>query len=94
MVVSNITRFNTDPFNTWRSAFRECTKLSSQVIPGQIDDETKKRLDIWCTIGTDSYAIDGAIKGREYGQQYRNDMNMLQKINDFIWMKEQYDKFH
>ena len=24
--ISNVTAFNTDPFNTWRSAFRECTK--------------------------------------------------------------------
>ena len=30
--VSNITAFNTDPFNTWRSAFRECTKLASAII--------------------------------------------------------------
>ena len=26
--VSNITAFNTDPFSTWRSAFRECCKLA------------------------------------------------------------------
>jgi hypothetical protein len=94
MVVSNITRFNTDPFNTWRSAFRECTKLSSQIIPGQIDDETNNRLDIWCTTGDDRYAIDGAIRGRIYGKQHRHNINMLLKINDFVWMKEQYDRFH
>ena len=29
--VSNITKFNTDPFSTWRSAFRECAKLSSKI---------------------------------------------------------------
>ena len=26
-VISNTTAFNTDPFNTWKSAFRECVKL-------------------------------------------------------------------
>jgi hypothetical protein len=30
--VSNITRFNTDPFSAWRSGFRECVKLSSKLI--------------------------------------------------------------
>ena len=31
--ISNITAFNTDPFNAWKSAFRECTKLASAIIP-------------------------------------------------------------
>ena len=30
--VANITAFNTDPFNTWKGAFRECAKLSSKTI--------------------------------------------------------------
>ena len=33
--VSNITRFDTDPFNTWKSAFRECVKLASKTIDRQ-----------------------------------------------------------
>ena len=33
---SNITQFNTDPFSTWKSAFRECVKLSSKSITGQL----------------------------------------------------------
>ena len=28
--IANIKAFNTDPFNTWKSAFRECAKLSQQ----------------------------------------------------------------
>jgi hypothetical protein len=31
--ISNITAFNTDPYNAWKSAFRECAKLSSAIIP-------------------------------------------------------------
>ena len=38
--VSNITAFNTDPFNTWKSAFRECCKLASKTIERQNDEET------------------------------------------------------
>ena len=30
--VSNTTNFNTSPFETWKSAFRECCKLSSKII--------------------------------------------------------------
>ena len=66
--ISNITAFNTDPFNTWKSAFRECCKLSSKVIDRQKNQETEDRLDIWCTVGADKpygkHAILGAKAGR------------------------------
>jgi hypothetical protein len=95
MELSNITRYNTDPFNTWKSAFRECCKLSSKVIDRQVDDETNKRLDIWCSVGADrkfgKYAIEGAIAGRKYGEINQNNLDALKNINDFIWLKEQFD---
>lgn len=94
-VLSNITRFNISEFHTWRSAFRECCKLASKVIDRQKDEETIKRLDIWCTVGADrlygNYAISGAIAGRKYGEEHKNNKEMLMKINDFNWLRE---KFH
>ena len=92
--ISNITSFNTDPFNTWKSAFRECVKLSSKVIDSQIDIETQKRLNIWCTVGTDKpfgeYSIKGAKAGREFGTKYANDKEMLKKINDWEWLENEF----
>jgi CYTH domain-containing protein len=93
--ISNTTGFNTDPFNTWKSAFRECTKLSSKIIDRQKDDETQKRLQTWCTIGKDrpfgEYAILGANAGLLYGSENKDDLEKLKKINDFKWLKEQFD---
>ena len=95
-IISNITAFNTDPFNTWKSAFRECTKLASKVIDKQKDHETEKRLDIWCSVGGDrgfgEYAIAGAIAGREYGKANKNNMEALSKINDFGWLEQHFNK--
>ena len=91
--VSNISAFNTDPFNTWKSAFRECVKLSSRTIAGQVDEETQKRLDIWCSVAKDKFANDalsGAIAGRKYGEENKNNPEALAKINDFDWLKTQY----
>lgn len=88
--ISNITAFNTDPFNTWKSAFRECCKLASRVIDRQEDEETKNRLQIWCEESTDVYAMDGAIAGRDYGLKYKTDLESLKKINDFEWLEEQF----
>ena len=83
--VSNITAFNTDPFSSWRSAFRECCKLA--VIN---NDESLVRLHRWCTIGADLDAIHGALAGKKYGQENAADQAALNKINDFTWLKDQW----
>ncbi len=94
--VANITHFNTDSFSAWRSAFRECTKLSSRVINGQVDKETEERLKVWLSGGKDKpyaeYVRGGASAGQWYGSTYRGDKNALAKINDYEWLKEEYEQ--
>jgi hypothetical protein len=93
--ISNITAFNTDPFNTWKSAFRECTKLSSKIIDRQKDDETEDRLHVWQTVGEErpygEWAIKGAKAGTAYGTASRGNIEALKKINDFDWLEEQFN---
>ena len=93
--VSNITVFNADPFNAWKSAFRECCKLSSKIIKGQVDSETESRLERWCSdYGKEKmfgeYAIIGAISGKKYGLENSDNIDNLMKINDFKWLKDQF----
>lgn len=92
--VSNYTMFNTDPFNTWKSAFRECVKLSSKAIDKNYEEETDQRLKIWCTVGKDKpygeYAILGAIQGKKYGEENMSSPQMLSKINNFSWLTEMF----
>ena len=94
-LVSNTTRINTDPFTAWKSAFRECVKLSSKIIEGQKDNETDERLNTWCTKGKDrpygEYAVHGAIAGRDYGLKYRENPAKLDLINDFNWLQKEFD---
>ena len=94
--VSNITAFNTDSFTTWRSAFRECVKLASNIIDRQVTDETIHRLDIWCTVGVDKlygkYAILGANAGRKYGEENAGNIPALSNINDFDWLFNYYQQ--
>lgn len=93
--ISNYTVFNTDPFNTWKSAFRECVKLSSRIIDRQKDNETNHRLQTWLTVGADKpygeYCLQGAWHGEEYGRTHADNPAALAKINDFDWLKEQFD---
>ena len=94
--ISNETVFNTDPFNTWKSAFRECVKLSSNIIIGQKIEETQERLETWCTIGKDKpygdYSIRGALEGKEFGSKYADDPNMISKINDWDWLLTRFNQ--
>ena len=91
--VANITAFNTDPFNTWKSAFRECAKLSSKIIDRQKNEETETRLDIWCTKGSErrygDFAIAGANAGREFGISNMADISL---INNFEWLEEKFNE--
>jgi hypothetical protein len=88
-VVSNITAFNIDPFNTWRSAFRECCKLA---VTG--NEEALSRLAVWCRLNENvsygAYAYMGAIAGKDYGEKNASNPEALSKINDFNWLNDQF----
>tara|TARA_B110000037_G_scaffold153339_1_gene172981 strand:- start:297 stop:1415 length:1119 start_codon:yes stop_codon:yes gene_type:complete len=92
--ISNITRFNKDPYRTWRSAFRECVKLASSVNPNQKQEETDERLEAWCTVDNGGrfgrYCIKGALEGKAYGIANKDNTDELNKINDFEWLREQF----
>lgn len=95
--ISNVTAFNTDPFSAWKSGFRECAKLASKTIDRQKDYETFERLDIWCNVGTNTKfgidAIRGAKAGKKFGEENKDNLEELSKINDFEWLYEQFSKY-
>jgi len=82
--ISNVTAFNQDPFSTWRSAFRECTKLAINLtneelkhkvkydysILEKIYKDTNDRLDVWCTKGKDAPFGQFALDGARRGKEY------------------------
>jgi hypothetical protein len=95
--VSNVTRFNADEFATWRSAFRECAKLGASLQKNSSTDD-EQRLQIWTTVGKDrpygEYALHGASLGKRYGFYHSNNLKALQLINNYEWMKNEFDKFY
>jgi hypothetical protein len=93
--VSNINNFATNPFNAWRGAFRECVKLASGVIDRQVQTETDERLLAWTSKGGSrplgEYVKGGASAGEWYGKTYKGDKTALAMINDYEWLKEQFE---
>lgn len=88
--VSCVTRFNTGPYETWRSAFRECTKL---LIKG--DTESVTRYEAWANSknsGADfaSDATHGAEDARAFADKNRDNIRELDRINDYEWLRNHY----
>ena len=83
-------RYNTDAYSTWRSAFRECVKLATSK-----DPDATQRLGAWLNPITDAEysaeAKQGAEQGNDYAGKHSNDINALQKINDYEWLRSIYD---
>ena len=92
---ATVTRFNRSAYLTWRSAYREASKLASQtnMYVGTSDDWINNdpismhRLFVWCNIGLDapygSYSILGARQGALHGFRHKNDPEQLSKIADY-----------
>ena len=87
--VACVTQFNTDEYSTWRSAFRECVKLTLNT-----DEESAQRLNKWLNANKGDFveqAVQGAKAGNDYAKQHVNDVEALTKINDYAWLKEYYE---
>ena len=88
--ISNVSAFDTTPFSTWKSAFRECAKLSSKTINRQEEGETNERHKIWTTKANGrfcEFAIRGANAGMEFGLSDGVDLRL---INDFDWLRQRF----
>ena len=84
-VVGSTADFNTSPYETWRTAFRECIKLY-----GQSDPESRYRLNQWCSVGKGDYA-EWSIEGATYACVYAASGNDLQATFEWKFLKELFD---
>jgi hypothetical protein len=88
--VVSITHFNTIPFSAWKAGFRESVKLGFSR-----DLEAIERQKIWCSVGANELngqtCINGAQLGREYCLAHINDLEDINKVNDFGWLRTMYD---
>ncbi len=89
------TRFNTTPYEAWKSAFRECVKLCENITMSPEDDESKERLKIWTSEHGSAlhaaWCVQGAVDAVKWHRQNRNN---LSDINDFRWLKAYHAKLY
>ena len=88
------TAFNSSPYETWKSAFRECVKLSHNIENNPEDKESISRLHIWSNIQNNADFSDYCIKGAcDALVWYSFNKNNLDLINDFSWIEKLFEHF-
>ena len=84
--------YNVSPYQTWRTAFRECVKLSSNAIANSDADENQTLLNRWLTVANGNHAewnLQGAKDAVEFvesGQDLYNIMDW-QYLNSYFQTK-------
>ena len=94
--LSAIAEFNSNPYHTWRTAFRECSKLS-QFIHEQQNIENKYRLDIWLHNAEGKYAewcLRGARDGYEFYQANKTKPAELKQAFDWTWLQHYFESVY
>ena len=87
---SGIATFNSDPWTTWRTAFREALKLCTYA-----DKVSQQRLNTWTTVANGDYAeycLDGANDAVSYFDEVAGDYDSLKLSYDWAWLRERFDK--
>jgi hypothetical protein len=84
--------YNTDPWTTWRTAFREAIKLRCNT-----DDVSKYRLRVWTQLADGEHgewSIRGAQAGVAYWESVQGDPDQLMYSYDWDWIKQYYTKIY
>ena len=82
--LSTNANFNKSAYMTWRTAFKECAKLSNGYIKMTDEKTNTKRLDIWCNKAEGDFAdycLQGANQGRQFGKD-ADDSTMIQLLDE------------
>jgi hypothetical protein len=81
--------FDTSPYHTWRTAFRETHKLS-EFNNNNLDIETQYRLHVWRNIAHGDYAewsLRGANDGIKFYEQYKDDAEYRRNTFRWQWLR-------
>ena len=89
-LISGTANYNTDPFSTWRTAFREVIKLKADP-----SDVAKDRLDAWLNKAQGDFgqfSIKGALDADEYYEEVGGDFDQLKLSYEWDWLRKKFDE--
>ena len=89
-MLSGTANYNTDPFSTWRTAFREAIKLKADS-----SEISKRRLDAWMSEGIGEfaeYSIQGARDGVRYYEEVTGEQGKLKLSYEWAWLENKFNE--
>jgi hypothetical protein len=94
------TCYNTSPYISFKSGFREASKLASATnayAGSQVQSNSTGRLKVWTTVGRDEkfgeWVILGARLGALHGFNYKDDPEKLALISNHSWFRELFESY-
>lgn len=87
--VSAVARFNSTPYQTWRTAFREAGKLA-QFCDEKDNVENSYRLDIWTSTAKGDYhewCLQGARDGVLFYRANKGNSQELKNAFNWVWLR-------
>lgn len=93
-ILSGIAQYNSDPWSTWRTAFREVVKLQHYYAISQ-DIETEYRLRIWQTQAVGNHAewsLRGAKDAVEYYDSVSGNYDSLLLTFEWAWLRDYFNQ--
>jgi hypothetical protein len=89
------TVFNSSPYESWKSAFRESIKLMENIRKDHGDLESKRRLDAWKNPNIESRYAEwcslGLIDAEQWYGKHADDLTL---INDFGFLRNLFGELH
>ena len=91
--ISCIAAYNVSPYQTWRTAFRECVKYYSNVIPRSDKKENKWLLDRWLTHGNGPFG-EWSMQGAKDAITFVDSGANLFDIMDWEFLRNYFTNLH
>jgi hypothetical protein len=88
-----VAAYNVSPFQTWRTAFRECVKLYSNCITRSNPADNKEMLDKWLSTGKGKFG-KWSIQGANDAVSYVDTQNNLDNIMDWQFLRKHFIETH
>ena len=93
-ISSGVAEFNSDPWTTWRTAFREVVKLRHYMA---VDPtlETEHRLHIWCTVARGpnaEWSLRGSKDATEYYNAVGGNYDEIMKTYSWAWLQDHFKR--
>jgi hypothetical protein len=95
-ITSAIARFNSNPYQTWRTAFREAGKLA-QFCDENDNVENSYRLGVWTSEAEGEHSewcLQGARDGVMFYHANKEDKTQLKNAFNWVWLREYFSSLY